>query len=1174
MGRRAGRGEHVTLAKLPIRFLWLPILLVGAVVAAAAPVDAGRLPAVPLSWEQVRAMPGGEDAMARELDRRRIQHERWHQVHDLLGEQHISRRSQERLRKLGLGPARIAAPEDGAAKAGVDTLRILLVRIAFETNRDPHLVTMAEDGDFFYEPRYPGDPLPIDPEPHDKAFFESHLRGLAEYYDFQSGGRLHIDARVLPEGDRDSYKLGDVADYGPGADGWWTLEGLESLVRDMITAADEGTQADGSVDLGDYDDDDDLTYIIFAHAGSDWQSDVNIDSPNDIPTFFVTLGEAQPLINGSLTECSVIPETTTQDGYKGSIAAALYHEFGHALGLPDVYDATTGYTSVGVWDLMDSGTNLAANLGYIDEETGEVVPEPVTGILPPSLSAWCKWFLGWVETDVVSGGEGVPYKLPAVGVPRDRYSIHDQVAGNDFDPAYPQVLVGGASSGEFFLVENRWVPLTVADTPYDPYDPESNYGGLYFKTDTELGTGVVLYLAGDRRGVTGINTGYYDYFLPEGGVLVWQANMDRIEAGLADNTINAYGDGLKLVEADGIQDVGTLDAYVLGWYGSALDVFAPWNEFGYLELFTEGAGVPSSRAQDRSWTGLHLWDIADDGQAHGAVMRLMGAVEPLQTGWPVILPATGTADVPLARGLDAGSLTPVADTDGRMLLTVLDAPADGGSPVLFAWSADGAAAYAATAGLPDGGVWQAPDVVCGSPAVLTDPMGDDLLVIASADGTVSALSFGAAGVTEAWAVAAADSLVAGPQPVSAGEGSTLAAFVSAGGSALLLDHEGVAVGDSVSVLAPGYHRTVAPLRAAITDGTGRLLIIHDNGWSWLPVEPSGFAGGGAVWTGRLEAPATVALLPVDEGHRLMVFGPDGLQGAWLLDGDAVTADRWPDPGTALCTEPAVADLDADGRLDVVAATASRLFAWQDDGTPLTGYPNDLANMFPLPDTTAIAGPLVVADFTGGAANDLVLATDAGHLLILDERGRAVPGTPFRFGDAGASGMAVVPLPSGRMSLAVASAGGVAGPPLDRRLTNGRVALYADRPLPADGPATAAWFGTGGGAARSGPVGEARVVAGEDPAASGAGAVVYYPNPMTGTSLTVRFWSATNRPADLAIYNLQGEEVHRAAIATQADRINEYTVELDVASGLYVARLTCEQAAGRVESQVRTVAVAR
>ena len=76
------------------------------------------------------------------------------------------------------------------------------MRIAFETNRDARLTTIPADGDFMLTPDAVPDPLPIDPPPHDKAYFESHLRGLSEYYRFQSGGRLHIEGQVLPAGDQ------------------------------------------------------------------------------------------------------------------------------------------------------------------------------------------------------------------------------------------------------------------------------------------------------------------------------------------------------------------------------------------------------------------------------------------------------------------------------------------------------------------------------------------------------------------------------------------------------------------------------------------------------------------------------------------------------------------------------------------------------------------------------------------------------------------------------------------------------------------------------------------------------------------------------------------------------------------------------------------------------------
>ena len=43
-----------------------------------------------------------------------------------------------------------------------------------------------------------------------------------------------LNSEVLPAGEEDSYKLSDIADYGPGVNGFWTLESLERLVRDGV----------------------------------------------------------------------------------------------------------------------------------------------------------------------------------------------------------------------------------------------------------------------------------------------------------------------------------------------------------------------------------------------------------------------------------------------------------------------------------------------------------------------------------------------------------------------------------------------------------------------------------------------------------------------------------------------------------------------------------------------------------------------------------------------------------------------------------------------------------------------------------------------------------------------------------------------------------------------------
>lgn len=88
------------------------------------------------------------------------------------------------------------------------------------------------------------------------------------------------------------------------------------------------------------------------------------------------------------------------------------HEFGHDLGLPDLYDTTGGSENgTGFWTLMSSGSWASDSPDAIGDK-------------PVHMGAWEKLALGWIDADLarVSLGADVTLDLgPAEGATRGRY---------------------------------------------------------------------------------------------------------------------------------------------------------------------------------------------------------------------------------------------------------------------------------------------------------------------------------------------------------------------------------------------------------------------------------------------------------------------------------------------------------------------------------------------------------------------------------------------------------------------------------------------------------------------------------------------------------------------------------------------------------------------------------
>ncbi|MGI5525065.1 immune inhibitor A domain-containing protein [Micromonospora sp. CA-259024] len=69
------------------------------------------------------------------------------------------------------------------------------------------------------------------------------------------------------------------------------------------------------------------------------------------------------------------------------------HEYGHDLGLPDLYDTVGGDNGVGFWSLMASGS-------WLSHGTDDI------GSTPGYMDPWSKLFLGWLNHSTVEHGKG------------------------------------------------------------------------------------------------------------------------------------------------------------------------------------------------------------------------------------------------------------------------------------------------------------------------------------------------------------------------------------------------------------------------------------------------------------------------------------------------------------------------------------------------------------------------------------------------------------------------------------------------------------------------------------------------------------------------------------------------------------------------------------------------
>jgi len=151
------------------------------------------------------------------------------------------------------------------------------------------------------------------------------------------------------------------------------------------------TQLDHEIDYASFDQNEDgfttsdeLAIIIVMAGYEDFEEDEKyVTSGAFSENEFITLDETE------LSNVMIVGEITKEYDEKIQTTIGVFcHEFGHALGLPDLYDTDYSSQGLGIHSLMAAGTD---NRGY-----GQYF-----GQSPAPLSAWSKEYLGIVQPRVI-----------------------------------------------------------------------------------------------------------------------------------------------------------------------------------------------------------------------------------------------------------------------------------------------------------------------------------------------------------------------------------------------------------------------------------------------------------------------------------------------------------------------------------------------------------------------------------------------------------------------------------------------------------------------------------------------------------------------------------------------------------------------------------------------------
>lgn len=501
----------------------------------------------------------------------------------------------------------------------------------------------------------------IDALPHDREYFEAHLKFAENYFYKVSNGALIIDSQVLPN----IYRLDHQMEYYSPTGLDPELNPLAQLVHD--TWEKVSADPDPGLLLNRVSGQEFVFIIFHAGIGRDIElTGTSLDrTPQDIPSAYLNSNALRELLNDPsfsgfeidkgnlLVDHSIIlPRTLSRQGedlagnqfvLPISINGLLTAQLGGRIGMPFLFNTATGESGIGRFGLMDGAGIFSYN-----------------GLFPPEPSAWEKIYMGWAEPDQIDYNHPEPVHLQA----STPYQVGD-------------IAKVSISQNEYFLIENRHRDPDGMGVELTIRRPDGSIVRQHFSNDdidfTRQMSGFDQLL---EPGVI-IDVNHYDFSLPggrisqtvngqpsetvlNGGILVWHIDESVIRAGLPSNSVNNNPGhrGVELKEADSAQDIGKPVATGLFQnevHGSPFDFWWSGNNASVviqgdtLSLYENRFG-PGSNPDNRSHSGalshFELYDFSDNLPVASFEIR---QIDPFESLYSLILNETLDVIIPYSR---------------------------------------------------------------------------------------------------------------------------------------------------------------------------------------------------------------------------------------------------------------------------------------------------------------------------------------------------------------------------------------------------------------------------------------------------------------------------------------------------------------------------------------------